>query len=67
MPTSKPENERLAVLETQMKSLVENQANNQSKYVTKEAFAPVQLIVYGLAGLILSSVIGALVIMVVKR
>lgn len=63
MPATKPENERLAVLETQMKSLVEQQGT----FVTREAFKPVQMIVYGLAGLILSTVFSALVLMVVTK
>ena len=35
--------------------------------VTKLEFAPIRLIVYGLVGLILSSVVAALVALVVKR
>jgi hypothetical protein len=37
------------------------------KYVTKEEFAPVKAIVYGLVSLILISVVGALITLVVTR
>lgn len=36
-------------------------------YVTKETFAPVQKIVYGVVGLILVSVIGAVIALVLRR
>lgn len=38
-----------------------------SKYVTKEEFAPVKAIVYGLVSLILTSVVVALIALVVTR
>lgn len=38
----------------------------EGKYVTRESFEPVQKLVYGLVGVILVAVIGALVAMVVR-
>lgn len=38
----------------------------EGKYVTQEAFMPVQRLVYGLVGVVLLSVIGALVAIVVR-
>ena len=37
------------------------------KYVTKEAFTPIKSLVYGATGLILVSVVGALLTLVVMR
>ena len=38
-----------------------------NSYVTKEAFAPVKTICYGAVGIILTSVLGALVYLVVQK
>jgi len=38
-----------------------------NKFVTSEAFQPVKALVYGMAGIILTSVVVALVALVVKR
>lgn len=40
---------------------------NNSNYITKTEFAPVKNIVYGMVGLILFGVIGAILAVVVKR
>lgn len=39
----------------------------QNGYVTKDQFEPIQRIVYGLVGLILVAVVGAVISLVVKR
>lgn len=39
----------------------------QSNYITKEEFAPVKQLVYGMVSLILVAVVGALVTLVIKR
>lgn len=38
-----------------------------SNYVTKTEFEPVQKLVYGLVGLVLTTVMGALLLLVVKQ
>jgi ABC-type phosphate transport system permease subunit len=38
-----------------------------NKFVTSEAFQPVKALVYGMAGIIMTSVVVALVALVVKR
>lgn len=38
----------------------------ENKYVTAEAFKPVQNLVYGLVGVVLISVVGAIIAMVVR-
>lgn len=40
---------------------------NQSRFVSREEFAPIQKLVYGVVGLILVSVFGALVSLVVMQ
>ena len=39
---------------------------NNENYITKEQFLPIQRIVYGLVGLVLTSVCGALIALVVR-
>ena len=36
-------------------------------YVTQDQFLPVKTIIYGLVGIILSSIVGALVLFVIRR
>lgn len=36
-------------------------------YVTKEEFAPVKTLVYGMVGLILTAVVGALITLVIRK
>jgi hypothetical protein len=38
-----------------------------SNYVTKEMFAPIQKIVYGLVGLILIAVVGAIMTLILRK
>lgn len=47
-------------------ALEEIKSKLDSKYVTVEAFAPVKTLVYGLVGIILTAVIGALVALVLR-
>ena len=39
----------------------------ESEYITKAEFAPIQKIVYGMVGLILVGVIGALITLVLRK
>lgn len=39
----------------------------KADYVTREEFSPIRSIVYGMVGLILTAVIGALVALVIKQ
>jgi ABC-type phosphate transport system permease subunit len=49
------------------KDLEEIKTMLNSKFVTAEAFAPVKALVYGLVGLILTSVVIALIALVVTK
>jgi hypothetical protein len=39
----------------------------KADYVTREEFSPIKSIVYGLVGIVLTSVIGALVALVIRK
>lgn len=56
--------EQLTRVREDIKSL-ENKIDNN--YVTKTEFEPVQKLVYGLVGLVLTTVFGALVLLVIKQ
>lgn len=46
---------------------VRNMQRDAEKYVTKEEFRPVKILVYGLTGLILTTVMGALIARVITK
>jgi len=39
----------------------------KNNYVTKQEFAPIKVLVYGFVGLMLSSVVGALILLVIRN
>lgn len=49
------------------KEMTEIKVILESKYVTKEAFSPVKIITYGMTGIALVGVVGAIVSMVIIR
>jgi hypothetical protein len=63
-----------AVLDTEVRlhisstdqSIAEINAKLDKKYVTQEAFLPIQRVVYGLVALILTGVVTALIVLVIK-
>lgn len=61
----------IAVMATNIISIKEDVKDIRTKlennYVTKEAFIPVQRIVYGLVSLIIIAVLGALLSLVLKK
>jgi Flp pilus assembly protein TadD len=62
---------QIAVIATKVES-IENKVDEigiklEGHYVTKEEFDPVKKIIYGVVGLILTSVVGALLALVVLR
>jgi chaperonin cofactor prefoldin len=62
---------KLAVIQNDMQYLKEKldkvDTKLSSSYITKEEFEPIKRIVYGMVGLILVAVVGALVSLVLKR
>lgn len=68
MPSPSDET-KLAVLDTKLDNVIEKLNAVDTKvsahYVSKEEFEPIKNIVYGLVGLILVAVVGALVALVV--
>lgn len=54
----------VSYIKTAVKDLNDKVDNN---YVTKEQFAPVQKLVYGLVGLILVAVVGAMMALILRR
>lgn len=62
--------ELLARIDERTKLLTDKMNHIESmldnKYVTKEEFYPVKTLVYGVVGLMLTTVVGALVLMVIK-
>lgn len=67
--SSQSDETKLAVIQTDLTYIKEklNAVDNKvsSHYVSKEEFEPIKKIVYGLVGLILVAVVGALVALVV--
>lgn len=65
------EETQIAVMANDLKYVVKSvdDLNHKidSNYVTKEQFAPVQRLVYGLVGLILVAVVGAVMAIVLRR
>lgn len=64
-----PHAEAIRTLQTsyaKMAATLEYMEKERETYVTKAEYAPIKLLVYGAAALILSSVFGALVLLVVK-
>lgn len=64
------QNDNLAVIANDLtyikRDIADIKATVQHGYVTKEEFEPIKKIVYGLVGLILVAVVGAVVSLVVK-
>jgi hypothetical protein len=71
MATKESQTTKLAVIANDiayMKNDIHDiKANVQQGYVTKDEFEPIKKIVYGLVGLILVAVVGALLSLVVIR
>ena len=53
-------------LEFILKELDEIKAKLENNYVSQEAFIPVRNLVYGMVGLILTSVVGALITLIIR-
>jgi chaperonin cofactor prefoldin len=62
---------KLAVIQNDMQYLKEKldrvDTKLSSSYITKEEFEPIKRIVYGMVGLILVAVVGAMVSLVLKQ
>jgi hypothetical protein len=62
---------KLAVIQNDLNYIKEKLASVENKvssnYVSKQEFDPVKIIVYGLVGLILVAVVGALISLVVRK
>ncbi|TQF41159.1 hypothetical protein UNPF46_08545 [Bradyrhizobium sp. UNPF46] len=56
----------LIELRTEMRGLRDDFKDAKSQYVTRSEFWPVKMLVYGFAGLLLSSVVMALLVLVVR-
>jgi len=65
--TEEVNNELRSDMRHMQRDLAEIKEMLNSKFVTAEAFHPVKTLVYGMAGIILTSVVLAFVAMVVKR
>lgn len=67
------ENERitLAQIKTDLdyikRDIADIKATIRTDYVTREEFSPIKSIVYGLVGIIMTAVVGALVALVIKQ
>ena len=67
------ENERITLVQIKTdldyikRDIAEIKATIRADYVTREEFSPIKNIVYGLVGIILTSVIGALVALVIQK
>lgn len=59
--------EKIAEMHSDVKYMIQEIAEIKSKYVTRNMFEPIQKIVYGLVGLILTSVVVALIALVVQQ
>ena len=61
----------LATLKTDLeyikRDISEIKSSLRADYVTREEFSPIKSIVYGLVGIVLTSVIGALVALVIRQ
>lgn len=61
----------LATLKTDLeyikRDISEIKLTLKTDYVTREEFSPIKSIVYGLVGIVLTSVIGALVALVIRQ
>jgi hypothetical protein len=61
----------LATLKTDLeyikRDISEIKSTLKSDYVTRDEFSPIKSIVYGLVGIVLTAVVGALVALVVKQ
>jgi hypothetical protein len=62
--------ERLATIEERTKSILydikEIKHDMDNRYVSKEEFEPIKMLVYGLVGMIMSSVIMGLILLLVN-
>lgn len=56
----------LIELRTEMRGLREDFKDAKAQYVTQAEFWPVRMLVYGCTGLILTAVVGALIVLVIK-
>lgn len=60
----------VAKIDERTKSLVDSvkdvKLNLETKYVTQDEFKPIKALMYGLVGVILTSVIGSLILLVLK-
>ena len=59
-------NLQLRYIRDDIKEIKENVKSDKEKYITKEEFAPVKSIAYGVVGLILTGVVGALMVLILK-
>ncbi|MFA6006932.1 MAG: hypothetical protein WC764_04395 [Candidatus Paceibacterota bacterium] len=58
--TIESDHDLLVRIDEKLKAVIDN-------YVTKKEFAPVKIIVYGMVGIILTSVMGGLITLVVVK
>ena len=69
-PDRSDEGKLLAVLDERTKAIQQSvkdiQAQLANSYVTRQEFEPVKRIVYGMVGVILVTVVGALLVLVLK-
>jgi hypothetical protein len=56
----------LIELRTEMRGLREDFKDAKANYVTQTEFWPVKMLVYGCTGMMLTSIVGALLVLVVK-
>ncbi|MBX3498100.1 MAG: hypothetical protein KF889_01550 [Alphaproteobacteria bacterium] len=56
----------LIELRTEMRGLRADFKDAKANYVTQAEFWPVRMLVYGCTGLILTAVVGALIVLVIK-
>jgi len=61
----KTDHDLLIELRTEMRGLREDFKDAKSQYVTRAEFWPVKMLVYGCTGIMLTSVIGALLYLVI--
>ena len=63
---SQSDHDLLIELRTEMRGLREDFKDAKANYVTQAEFWPVKMLVYGCTGLMLSSIVGALLVVVIK-
>lgn len=56
----------LKFINEKLDNFAECQKENEKKYVSKTEFEPIKKLAYGLVGLILTGVVGALITLVIK-